>query len=496
MQACGLLVLMAGFLIHFTIGISLTFGNLLPYLVSYSRLYSGPSELRYTDAAYVFSALLVGWGMSAVLGGLLEREFGPKYVNIAGGTLMSLGSFTSYFAIKYNYWMLLLTYGVTFGLGCGMSYMCPITCIVKWYPNHKGVVSGFISGGLAFSGTIVPFIQTFYVNPKDYEPDEVPYPECPDETYFTQPELLERVPDLFLIIGGICAGLQLLGSIFLQDPLPMQSEIGMNTFVTSVRHSPQSLQCSQHHNNTVDSIMIEKKKIKEHLSESGNKEPVTTQSSSRKLLDMLSNPMFYALYFIFTASSITRSFITALYKAYGLEEVSNNDLIMMIILVIASIVNMLGRTVWGCLADKTSYKFAFVLLSAMMSILVSTLYATSAVHWVMYLIWISGINFGIGGYFAIFPVAVAEVFGSRDVGLVYGIIYTGQVFGGIIAALLSQVLVNWIDWYGTFFALAGIEIVSFLLVLLFPYFERHNVCLPINFTKSTLDFTNADEYTF
>ena len=90
MQAYGLLVLMAGFLIHFTIGISLTFGNLLPYLVSYSRLYSGPSELRYTDAAYVFSALLVGWGMSAVLGGLLEREFGPKYVNIAGGTLMSL----------------------------------------------------------------------------------------------------------------------------------------------------------------------------------------------------------------------------------------------------------------------------------------------------------------------------------------------------------------------------------------------------------------------
>ena len=90
---------------------------------------------------------------------------------------MSLGSFTSYFAIKYNYWMLLLTYGVTFGLGCGMSYMCPITCIVKWYPNHKGVVSGFISGGLAFSGAIVPFIQTFYVNPKDYEPDEVLYPD-------------------------------------------------------------------------------------------------------------------------------------------------------------------------------------------------------------------------------------------------------------------------------------------------------------------------------
>ena len=39
--------------------------------------------------------------------------------------------------------------------------------------------------------------------------------EYPDETYFTQLELLERVPDLFLIIGGICAGLQLLGSIFL-----------------------------------------------------------------------------------------------------------------------------------------------------------------------------------------------------------------------------------------------------------------------------------------
>ena len=74
MQACGLLVLMAGFLIHFTIGISLTFGNLLPYLVSYSRLYSGPSELRYTDAVYVFSALLVVQYWEACWKGSLAQD--------------------------------------------------------------------------------------------------------------------------------------------------------------------------------------------------------------------------------------------------------------------------------------------------------------------------------------------------------------------------------------------------------------------------------------
>ena len=36
--------------------------------------------------------------------------------------------------------------------------------------------------------------------------------------YFKQPELLDRVPFCFLVVGGICASLQLLGTLLIRDP--------------------------------------------------------------------------------------------------------------------------------------------------------------------------------------------------------------------------------------------------------------------------------------
>ena len=469
MSNTGLLVIFSGFLIHFTIGISVTFGNVLPYLVSYCRKVSGPPNLRYTDAAYVFSAMLVGWGASTLPAGLLERKFGPRLVNAFGGFLLTTGSFASYFAIQYNYWFLLLTFGLAFGIGCGISYMCPVTCTLKWYPDYKGVISGIISGGFAFSGAVVPFVQTFYINPKDYEPNES-NPSYPDEKYFTDKDLLDRVPDVFLIIGGICAAFQLMGTILLQDPKPHTPPLLRKTkclpaaddeeIETSMSSKPENTGSSENNAEATEkSPLLNPSKT--------SSEPQASPLIKQTLKKMLSNPMFYWLYLLFTFSSLTRVFITALYKAFGLEEVANNDVFMTIVLVVASIFNMIGRPIWGLLADKISYKFAFVLLSAMMSIFICTLYATSAVHEIMYLFWISGINFGIGGYFAIFPVAVSDVFGPSSVGVVYGIVYTGQAFGSVAAALLSQFLFDTIDWYGAFFVLGGIEIISFAVVLLF-----------------------------
>ena len=38
------------------------------------------------------------------------------------------------------------------------------------------------------------------------------------DRYFNQPELLDRVPSSFLLVGGICAALQLLGIFLVRVP--------------------------------------------------------------------------------------------------------------------------------------------------------------------------------------------------------------------------------------------------------------------------------------
>lgn len=449
-RARPLLVLFAGYLIHFSLGIGPTFGNILPYLVSYVRADSKPSSLRYTDAAYVYSCQLAGWGASTLLGGLLERRLGPRIVTFMGGLLMSAGSFASYFALGVNYWILIATFGVCFGIGGGLSFICPLACAIKWYPKWKGVATGVISCGFASGGVVVPFVQTFFINPHNQKPDLVLDPSKPEEKYFTQREILDRVPYVFLIIGGICALFQLVALIFLSDPPSSESNKSLSGYgATSNDRDSKS------------AINTDPVDVKEINADSKNNHKIT-------FTQVLKRPIFYTLFFIFFVAATTRAFIRALYKAFGLEEVADDDLFMTIVLVTGSVASLIARVLWGFLADTTSFKFAFVLQAAFMTCLMATLYSTSAMYKVMYLLWMMGINFCIGGYFSIFPVAIAQIFGRDNVGLVYGMVFIGQVLGSVLAAFVSHILVDVIHWYGVFFILTGFNVANYLLILIIP----------------------------
>ena len=444
-----LLVLFAGYLVHFSLGIGPTFGNILPYLVSYVRAESKPSSLRYTDAAYVYSCQLAGWGASTLLGGLLERRLGPRIVTLMGALLMSAGSFASYFALSANYWILIATFGFCFGIGGGLSFICPLACAIKWYPKWKGVATGVISCGFASGGVVVPFVQTFFINPHNKKPDLILDPSKPEEKYFTQREILDRVPYVFLIIGGICALFQLVALLFLNDP------------PTNVHESSSKYGATSNNDDSKSAINTDPADIKEINVDSKNNHKIS-------FTQVLKRPIFYTLLFVFFVAATTRAFIRALYKAFGLEEVADDDLFMTIVLVTGSVASLIARVPWGFLADTTSFKLALVLQAAFMTCLIATLYSTSAMYKVMYLLWMMGINFCIGGYFSIFPVAIAQIFGKDNVGLVYGMVFIGQVLGSILAAFFSHILVDVIHWYGVFFILTGFNIASYLLVLCIP----------------------------
>lgn len=469
-------VLIAGFFIHFTLGFGPTFGNLLPYLVSFVRNESSPANLKYTQATYVYSCQLVGWGLSTIIGGLLERRIGPRLSTLIGGFIMSLGILSSYVAIKFNYWILLASFGLMFGVGGGISFICPVACAVKWFPKWKGLATGIISCGFASGGVVMPFVQTLFVNPHNLKPDIMTGGHS-QEKYFFQPELLNRVPYLFLIMGGICALFQFIGSLFLVNP-PITNT---SNNVTNIEVNNDN---SNHYGSTDDSSdsttpIKDDTHVDKTIIITNNGNTINTESSELvslqrtssaedkelTVVQVLRRPIFYAFWFLFFFAAVSRAFIRALYKAFGLDEVDNDDFFMTIVLVSGSLTGLVARVVWGLIADTTSFKFAFVLQAAIMTSLLATLYATSAVYKVMYLFWMVGINCAIGGYFAIFPVAISKVFGQKNVSVIYGMIFTGQAIGSVLAAFLSHILVDLINWYGVFFILTGFNAISYVIVL-------------------------------
>ncbi|XP_076467195.1 apicoplast pyruvate carrier 1-like [Babylonia areolata] len=210
----GVLVVAAGFMIHLTLGTQLTFGNTNPYFISYIRKHSGPSDLHYVDGIWVQACMLMGQGVTMFFGGLLEQRLGIRVTCLLGCWLMSAGVLLTYWSLTYSYATSVLTYGIMFGLGCGIAYPTPVTCAMRWFPDHRGLMSGLIFVGFGLGSTIFNQIITLYLNPNNIPPDLT----HGEDVYFTQDEVLDRVPGLFLVLGGTYAAMQLTGVVLMANP--------------------------------------------------------------------------------------------------------------------------------------------------------------------------------------------------------------------------------------------------------------------------------------
>lgn len=85
-------------------------------------------------------------GCSSVVGGLWMKRVGPKVVAMTAGLLWGGGVCLASFS-GHRLWWLYLTYGVIGGIGLGMGYIVPITVLVKWFPDHRGLITGIAVAG-------------------------------------------------------------------------------------------------------------------------------------------------------------------------------------------------------------------------------------------------------------------------------------------------------------------------------------------------------------
>ena len=210
----AVLVIAGGFLVHLSLGTIYTFGNVAPYIVSYIHNQSHPGNLRQETTTWIFASSLMGQGGAMFLGGWMVKRIGPRWTTLFGGWFMSLGVCLSFFTIKISFELLLLTYGLIVGVGIGIAYIGPLSSAMNWMPKWKGFVNGVVLAGFGLGALIFNSVQTTFVNP--YNLGTVK--DENGEKYFTDPELLDRVPLLFLVLGGTYAVMQLVGSLLLTNP--------------------------------------------------------------------------------------------------------------------------------------------------------------------------------------------------------------------------------------------------------------------------------------
>jgi len=121
-----------------------------------------------SQVTQVFEIAIFMVGASAFLGGLWMKRSGPRPVAIVASLGYGLGWVLAGQA-GGNLWLLTLSYGVVGGAGLGLAYIVPITTLIKWFPDKRGLVTGlniagFGCGALLTAPVAQHLIATFGVS--------------------------------------------------------------------------------------------------------------------------------------------------------------------------------------------------------------------------------------------------------------------------------------------------------------------------------------------
>ena len=107
------------------------------------ELFTTTCDWRIASMGWMFTLFFVVLGVSAALwGGWLERA-GPRKAGVVAAVCwcggLVLGAIGVYL---HQLWLMWLGAGLVGGIGLGLGYISPVSTLVKWFPDRRGMATG------------------------------------------------------------------------------------------------------------------------------------------------------------------------------------------------------------------------------------------------------------------------------------------------------------------------------------------------------------------
>ena len=152
--------------------------------------------------------------------------------------------------------------------------------------------------------------------------------------------------------------------------------------------------------------------------------------------------------------------ISNCYKYYGLE-LGIDDSTLTATGSVAGVMNGASRFFWATLADKTSFRFTFILISVLNLI-------TSAIlpynkDGIGYLLLIAVVYLAEGGLLGTYPLICATVYGKKIGGLMYGFLFFMIGVCNMLGYIFYRFARLKIGWVGVYWICFGMNIVGIFL---------------------------------
>ena len=348
--------------------------------------------------------MVLGGGSAALFGKFVERS-GPRKSAMLAAVLFGLGQAGSGFAISMDSLTgFLLSYGLLSGLGLGIGYIAPISTLVKWFPDKRGLatgmaVLGFGTGALLTAPVAASLIGSIGIS------------------------------STFYILGASYFILMIIGASYIAPPPKDWMPAGMKEAVKAGTRS-----------------------IKKDLTQATSGEAVRTKHFWMLWTMMLINTSA-GIMMISVASPMAQNVV-------GLSAAAAATMVGLM-----GVFNGGGRLGWAAASDYISRPKVFIIFFIIQLIAFITLPIITSAF--IFQIFIFLVVSCYGGGFSNLPAFIGDLFGTKELGAIHGYLLTTWSLGGLIGpTLVSQIYTRTGSYIPVFYVFTGLIIIALIISIL------------------------------
>src|SRR5688572_21103602 len=355
---------------------------------------------------WTYTLFFVLLGSSAALFGHWLEKTGPRKAGFVAALCWSGGLFISALGVyAHQVWLIWLGSGVIGGIGLGLGYISPVSTLIKWFPDRRGMATGLaimgFGGGAMVGAPLADRLMNFFASPTSV-----------------------GVWQTFAIMGALYLATMMLGAFGYRLPPPGWHPAG---YVPAANGKRLMTSAHVHVNAAVRTPQfwllwgVLCLNVSAGIGVIGMASPMLQEVFGGKLIGV---PMRLA-----ELVEDQRAQVATIAAAFA---------------GLLSLFNIAGRIFWASLSDVIGRKityFVFFLLG--IALYVSAPLAGEAGRVALFVSIFCVILTMYGGGFATIPAYLADLFGTQHVGAIHGRLLTAWSVAGIV----GPVVVNYIREY-------------------------------------------------
>ena len=141
-----------------------------PEVGFWGQLFTTGCDWQISTLGWMYTLFFVLLGSSAALwGGWLERA-GPRKAGVVSALCWCGGMLVSALGVHlHQFWLMVLGSGVIGGIGLGLGYISPVSTLIKWFPDRRGMATGMaimgFGGGAMIGSPLAAGLMAYFSSP-------------------------------------------------------------------------------------------------------------------------------------------------------------------------------------------------------------------------------------------------------------------------------------------------------------------------------------------